>query len=556
MGPPYTGHFRVIVDTPRGLQPLHPGTKLPQTVSASHLVDSPAAAGEAQAVGTNLDLRKTIYQSTYKGAKPIDGAEAATLARQADDSVKASTSGPLTFSCNTCGTDCSRQRYHAINVKDFTLCSNCYLEGRFPSSMFSGDFIRMESAEFKHGGANANEEDWTDEELLRLLEGLEMFDDDWSAVANHVGTRTREQCIMKFVQLPIEDPYLDGGASAGPTENGKHSTHPSVVQRDLGPLQYVRDPKLSVPFAQADNPVMSVVAFLASAVSPAVAAAAAQSALGELTDGIRRRQKEKQKGPETGAESAATKEAETAEKKTDEGKEADGMDVDKDGDKPDEPTASSRAAGVNGEPSATIAEAQDSASDTTKAQTVQAREDREDSGAPAEVKSKPPPEAIPKNSVEKAAAIALGAAAAKAHVLASFEERECQKLVSQVVEAQMRKMEVSVTIVLSCDGLDSDPSILDQIKLAHFEELETMLEAERRTVEASRKQLYHDRLAVQRQLAQVNELLRKAQTAPQTVTPAALHAASSAANGLPGQGPVIRQAPNVPHPQGGSMQSL
>ncbi|KAK0542472.1 SWI/SNF and RSC complex subunit Ssr2 [Tilletia horrida] len=24
LGPPSTGHFRVIIDTPRGLQPLHP----------------------------------------------------------------------------------------------------------------------------------------------------------------------------------------------------------------------------------------------------------------------------------------------------------------------------------------------------------------------------------------------------------------------------------------------------------------------------------------------------------------------------------------------------
>ncbi|KAL9933859.1 hypothetical protein V8E36_007517, partial [Tilletia maclaganii] len=44
-------------------------------------------------------------------------------------------------------------------------------------------------------------------------------------------------------------------------------------------------PKSGVPFSQADNPVMSVVASLASAVSPAVAAAATQSrALGELTE--------------------------------------------------------------------------------------------------------------------------------------------------------------------------------------------------------------------------------------------------------------------------------
>ena len=36
----------------------------------------------------------------------------------------------------------------------------------------------------------------------------------------------------------------------------------------------------SMPFAQAENPIMATVAMLASAVNPTVAAAAAQAALG------------------------------------------------------------------------------------------------------------------------------------------------------------------------------------------------------------------------------------------------------------------------------------
>lgn len=92
--------------------------------------------------------------------------------------------------------------------------------------------------------------------------------------------------------------------------------------------------------------------------------------------------------------------------------------------------------------------------------------------------------------------------------------------------------------------------------MAQFEELEVMLEAERRTIEAGRKQLYHDRLAVQRQLAAVNDLLRKATSAPQEITPQSLQAASSAANGIPGQGPVVREASNAPHPPTGNIASI
>ena len=89
------------------------------------------------------------------------------------------------------------------------------------------------------------------------------------------------------------------------------------------------------------------------------------------------------------------------------------------------------------------------------------------------------------------------------------------------------------------------------LKMAQFEELETQLEAERRSIEAGRKQLYADRLAVQRQLAAVNELLRKAHTAPQDVRSDDLARVSSAANGVPQQGPVVREAPGEA-PQGGS----
>lgn len=57
--------------------------------------------------------------------------------------------------------------------------------------------------------------DWTDQETLMLLEGLEMFKDDWNKVADHVGSRTQDECILRFLQLPIQDPYLDGEEGSG-----------------------------------------------------------------------------------------------------------------------------------------------------------------------------------------------------------------------------------------------------------------------------------------------------------------------------------------------------
>jgi len=39
-------------------------------------------------------------------------------------------------------------------------------------------------------------------------------------VSEHVGSRTQDECILHFLRLPIEDPYLEdsdpNGASLGP----------------------------------------------------------------------------------------------------------------------------------------------------------------------------------------------------------------------------------------------------------------------------------------------------------------------------------------------------
>lgn len=92
--------------------------------------------------------------------------------------------------------------------------------------------------------------------------------------------------------------------------------------------------------------------------------------------------------------------------------------------------------------------------------------------------------------------------------------------------------------------------------MAQFEEFESLLESERRALEAGRRQLYADRLAVQRQMGLVNELLAKAAQAPESVRPEEVVHASSAANGLPQQGPVVREAAQVPHPPSGQTVTL
>merc|ERR1712098_144598 len=118
------------------------------------------------------------------------------------------------------------------------------------------------NAALKRATAATASRDWTEQETLLLLEGLEMFKDDWNKVCEHVGSRTQDECILHFLRLPIEDPYLEDPEHGGGA---------------LGPLAYQ-----PIPFSSAGNPIMSTVAFLASVVDPRVASSVAKAAMEEF----------------------------------------------------------------------------------------------------------------------------------------------------------------------------------------------------------------------------------------------------------------------------------
>ncbi|KAJ9101146.1 hypothetical protein QFC21_003364 [Naganishia friedmannii] len=457
LGPPFTGHFRVTLDTPKGLQPLHPGTRpptnLPKPGTTASAAQVAGSTTKPPAHPSNLDLRKTIYSGSSITNRPLTPAEAQKTITENANELRAR-SGPTpkrSYTCATCSTDCSRVRYHSLKDGNVTLCVACYTSGRFPVTMHSGGFVRMDEEAFKHalGTGNAangtsaatSAAEWADQETLLLLEGIEMYDSDWDKVAQHVGTRSKEQCVIKFLQLPIEDEYLDEpDAQLGPLQ---YSTR--VGGGGAGAME-------GLPFAQADNPVMSVVAFLASAVGPGVAAAAAQSALGELTNGLRSKvaagaPKEKQE------EKALVEEKEGQDE---EGKKPDGeaMDV-------DHPSTTTDTATAQPEGDATQAATADASSSTT----------------------------LPRSQIERAAALALGAAAAKASTLAVHEERHIQSLLTRLIQAQTRKLESKITM---------------------FEKFEELLEQEKRNVELAKQAAFKDRLVLVQQLRQVQGLLKQA----------------------------------------------
>ncbi|KAF7318972.1 SWI/SNF complex protein [Mycena chlorophos] len=397
LSPPFTGHFRV------GIQALLPSTeqKKPSALPAS------------------LELKSNIYQTSNKASRPIDAAEADKLANGVrDGSVNGTSRGPTTFSCDTCGADCTQTRYHSLKDQKFQLCAPCYLDGRFPSTMFSGDFVKLNTA------TAGPSDDWTDQETLLLLEAIEMYDDDWSQIEEHVQTRTAQQCITKFLQLDIEDPYL-------------------ATEGSMGPLRYGR-----IPFEQADNPVMSVVAFLAGVVDPSVASEGAKTALQHLT--------EESKGAEAKADAA--EESGAAEQSS-----GDAMAVD----------------------------------------------------GPAKTKM-----TVPRSQAARAADLALKSSAKAAAALAETEDREIRSTLSSLIKLTLSKLE---------------------LKMSQFEELEDILEEERRNLESARTALLNERLNLKKTIEHVRgELARNGGMNVMQVLSA------PGAMGTMGQGPMAHDLGTLP----------
>jgi SWI/SNF related-matrix-associated actin-dependent regulator of chromatin subfamily C len=408
----------------------------------------------APAVPASLELRNSIYQTTAKSSRPIDAAEANKLANGASAPVKANGSGlpssTASHACDTCGADCTLVRYHSLKDKKLEICAPCYLDGRFPSTMYSGDFVKLTA----NAGVSASD-DWSDQETLLLLEGVEMYDDDWSKVEEHVGTRSAQQCIRKFLELPIEDPYL-------------------CTEGSMGPLRFGR-----IPFEQADNPVMSVVAFLAGVVGPSVAAEAAKTALHELTDG---------KTASLEDEKSQSYESRTASEED--------VRMDEVG---------------REEPSTGTSKLHEAATSTT--------EGAMDGDADSSPQSQKPKHSLPHSKVVRAAGLALKSSAKAAQSLADAEDAQIRSTLAQLIKLSLTKLE---------------------LKMAQFEELEEILEEERKALESARLGLLNERVGVKKMLDAVRAELARNGVGP-GIAVVVQQQNAMGAMGTTGQGTVVNE---------------
>ena len=270
--------------------------------------------------------------------------------------------------CTVTGEVCTKDRYHCIQKPELVISPATYNAEEWPAGYSAIHFVRVRAGasgiDMPPGTVAVS--DWTDTEVLRLLEGLEQHGEDWERVAAHVSTKTKEQCIMQFLRLPIEDRYLDeqdraaGAAKETNCDTFRESSH-----------------------------VMAQVAFLCQSMSPEVANKATQAAMNVLL----KAEPQGEADPSHGGESDADE------------KEKEGAD------------SAKREGDLR----------------------------------------------------QKAAhATALAAAALKARSIALTEEKEIQRLISQVLKRQMTKL---------------------QSKLSNFEKLEDLLQQERESLRRQRAAL-------------------------------------------------------------------
>lgn len=191
--------------------------------------------------------------------------------------------------CTACGIECPRLYYTraynnntsmtttaaVTNNGGSCICALCYAEGKYMPGANASDYQRVDVAALEQ----SMRAEWSDEDTLRLLQAIEeVASGDWDAVATRVG-RPKDQCIFHFLRLPSLETISSGDGSGG--GGGGMEAGATLTGAGAGERVARMTPARALPFSTTDNPVMATLAFLAAAVHPKVAAAAAQAAIQE-----------------------------------------------------------------------------------------------------------------------------------------------------------------------------------------------------------------------------------------------------------------------------------
>jgi len=224
------------------------GTLVPKDVLS-------AGGGGASQGASGSTAGKHVLPASHAGTHPnifhTGAADAAPSQEASEQQMR----------CTVTGEVCTADRYHCIHKPELVISRAAWTSEQWPAGYSASDFVRVRAgppeADAPVGSVAVS--DWTDTEVLRLLEGLEQYGEDWARVAAHVNTKTKEQCILHFLRLPIEDRYLD------------------EQERAVGAAKESQDSTL-----RESSYVMAQVAFLTQNISPDLATKATRAAMDVL----------------------------------------------------------------------------------------------------------------------------------------------------------------------------------------------------------------------------------------------------------------------------------
>ncbi|KAJ6306956.1 hypothetical protein OIU78_022124 [Salix suchowensis] len=159
--------------------------------------------------------------------------------------------------CNYCSQPLPSVCYQSQKEQvDILLCSDCFHEGRFVTGHSSLDFIKVDSTK---DYSDIDGESWSDQETLLLLEAMEIYNENWNEIAEHVGTKSKAQCILHFLRLPVEDGLLENIEVPSLAKSLSPSNQDDNRRPHSSSNGSCVDAENRLPFANSGNPVMALV---------------------------------------------------------------------------------------------------------------------------------------------------------------------------------------------------------------------------------------------------------------------------------------------------------
>ncbi|ODV79823.1 uncharacterized protein CANTADRAFT_5528 [Suhomyces tanzawaensis NRRL Y-17324] len=322
----------------------------------------------------------------------------------------------------------------------------------------SPDKKRPSSSSLEDGPALKKQDGgWTEEEVSKLILGIKKYKNDWFKIAEEIGNnKTPQQCILKFLQVPIEDKF-----------------NPFDKNTDGGIFKLLKYAP-NFPVSASDNPVLSNLAFMTQLVDSDVAKAASSRAskvmdekIAEKVSSIYGKKLESEK-PSEEEELKTEQVGQKTEESKDEAMEEDNDIVKEESEEKKQDD-----------------EADDESKRSTDV-TSSPKQNGSHKDSLVEAESHEAKENSPVENIKEAVTNTLGIVGARSHLFATYEEREMHKLSTTIINHELSKID---------------------LKLSKVEELEKIYEHERKHLAKQQEEVFIDRLALTKSTIDITKKL-------------------------------------------------